>query len=176
MIGQGWCGAGRTWHHRRTLRPAVTGDVRSELWTARSGRPLPTRAVAAREGKDVGHKIGVWRARGEENRGPGHETGGKCARRDGCLAGLAVPGAKWGLNAPGWREKLFLGANGGSGAPGGENGYGPLPTRAVAARDGAGGIRRKVCAGSCCARPVGQGLALKPRIAQSGQILRWRSG
>ena len=26
------CGPGRAWHHRRTLRPAVTGDVRPELW------------------------------------------------------------------------------------------------------------------------------------------------
>ena len=43
-------GPGRIWHHRRTSRPAVTGDVRPELWMARSGRPLPARAAAAREG------------------------------------------------------------------------------------------------------------------------------
>ena len=31
FAGQGWYRPGRIWHHRRTSRPAVTGDVRPEL-------------------------------------------------------------------------------------------------------------------------------------------------
>ena len=59
--GQELVGPGRTWHHRRTLRPAVTGDVRPELWMARDGRPLPARAAAARRReKDAGHEMGDW--------------------------------------------------------------------------------------------------------------------
>ena len=54
--------------------PAIAGEVRPELWMARSGRPLPTRAVAARRGK----------------RGPGTKRGSN------------VPGEGWRSDREGW--------------------------------------------------------------------------
>ena len=92
------CGPGRAWHHRRTSRPAVTGDVRPELWMARDGRPLPASEVAARPAK--------WFR--EQNRGGTLPDGGKNRFREqnGGLVlpqGLEeeLPGTKTGQNVPG---------------------------------------------------------------------------
>ena len=54
---------GRIWHHRRTSRPAVTGDVRLR--------------VGALRRTPVAGKSGSCPAR---EKGAGHKTGGKCAR------------------------------------------------------------------------------------------------
>ena len=78
--GGGWLEPGRTWHHRRTLRPAVTGDVRLRVGALRR-TPVAGKSGScpARE-KGAGHKMGPKCARGGINRGAGHKTGGKCAR------------------------------------------------------------------------------------------------
>ena len=80
------------------MRPAVTGDVRPELWglgadaRCRQARWLPGRekvGVAGhkmgpkrvREARNwvAGHKKGLKRAREVNNWGAGHERGSKCA-------------------------------------------------------------------------------------------------
>ena len=110
---------GRIWHHRRTLRPAVTGDVRLRVGALRR-TPVAGKSGSCPAGEETaghktggkrapgvkfwvaGHEKGVKRARGGENRGPGHKTGGKRARgwvtaREG--PGWVIEGAHVGAGA-----------------------------------------------------------------------------
>ena len=93
---------GRTWHHRRTLRPAVTGDVRLRVGALRRTPVAGKRGGCPAGEETAGHKKGPERARGGENRGPGHKTGGKRARgwvtaREG--PGWVIEGAHVGAGA-----------------------------------------------------------------------------